>query len=231
MQLSIGVEKAGCRALDDESLALLTYHAWRGVDVSREEAGGQRWDVPEREGRHDAEVEFPVIHPGAWCDAGVVAVLARVGDHEGEGPQGFPANSVREGVFLRLPGPEGAGTRQQIAEETAAVRLIEAMGDLRFESDSRGTEKRVAVRQACINCLDASVVEDAQRVLHGPVQTEVPAEAVSRSGGNQAQRGLGSDEGGCDFVHRAISADCDHEFDAVRDGLGGKGRGVAHVLG
>ena len=231
MQLSIGVQIAGGGAFDDEAFALLTHHAWRRVDLACKESGGQRGDVPERERRHDAEIEFPIVHAGAGRDAGVVAVLARVGDDKGEGPHRFAALSVRERIILRLPRSEGAGARQQIAEETALVRLVEAMGDLRFEADAGGAEESVAIRHACINDLDASMIEDAQRVLHGSMQTKVPAEAVAGSGRNQAERGRGSDERSGDFVHGAIAADSDHPFDAGGDGLASEGGGVADVFG
>lgn len=59
------------------------------------------------------------------------------------------------------------------------------------------------------------------------MNTEMSAESVARTAGNQAERCGSIDQGGCDFVHRAVPADRNNEFATLLDRGGRKIAGVA----
>ena len=59
------------------------------------------------------------------------------------------------------------------------------------------------------------------------MNTEMSAESVARTAGNQAERCRSIDQRGRDLVHRAVSADRDNEFATLVDRGGREIAGVA----
>lgn len=230
VEFAIGVEETGGGAFHEEMGAAAEDDAGAAVEGAAEESECERDGVEGVERRDGAEVEQAIVGARARGDAGVVAVLVRVGNGEGEGADSLGPPVVSDGVRLRLRRAERFGAGGEVAQETAAAELVEPVGDLGFETEAGGAEEGVAVGEAGIDGLDATVFQDRERVRGRAVDAEMAAQAVTGSAGDEAERGGGADERSGDFVHRAIAANGDDELAAGGQGFGCERASVAGVL-
>lgn len=221
VNFAVGLDQAGGAALDREPGAEELRDAGGAGQSAGKETREQRQSVPQGKFGNRHEIEEAVVDPRRRSDAGVVTVLSRVGDREGEGPDGMPFALRDHDQFLGFTVPPGDESDSEIPGETAAAEPVEAFGDRGLERQPGDAHEGVSVGEAGIDGPGDAGFEHAEDVGERPVDAEVAAEPVTGTAGDETQGRAGADQRPGDFVHGAIAADCDDEFEAFCDSLGG----------
>lgn len=99
------------------------------------------------------------------------------------------------------------------------MKAVEALGDLRFESEAGHGEKRMSIGEAGIDGAGLAGDEVFECSFDRSMQTEMAAQSVARTAGDEAKNAIRTDERAGDFVHRAVAADGYDQLAAVDEGL------------
>ncbi len=162
---------------------------------------------------------------------GVVAVLVRIRNGEGEGAENFALTGVMHDDLLGMPGAPGISGGAQIAEKTATPELVETLRDFRFEADAGCGEKRVSVGEPGVDDPRAPVQQNIEGPRGRAVQTEVAPQTVARSARHQTECGRRADELTRHFVHGAVATHRHDQVAAIAERGVREFRGVAGALG
>ena len=119
----------------------------------------------------------------------------------------------------------------EVVNETATFEQVEAPADLGVESQAHGVEKGQTVRRARVDGARPAVQERMEGAVAGSGNAEVAAEAVAGAAGNEAEHGVGLDEGLGHLVHRAVAPDGHDEVAAGVEGAPGQLGAVARPFG
>src|SRR5258706_4727181 len=141
------------------------------------------------------------------CDACVVAVLAAVGDGDGEGAPSQRLTVDDQLVLGRFVPEELAQTDLDVGTEAAYVAGREAVGDECVEPEAHAAEEWDAVYGRRIDGDDASLPAGAEAGFGIHREVDVPREAVARADGEDAEGKGAPDEALADLMDRSVAAD------------------------
>ena len=180
---------------------------------------------------HHRNVNQAVLHGRARGDKGVIAVLCRIAACDDKGFLLHPHAVDVDDVFLRLVLDILGQGGLDVGDEAACALVGELVAHRGVKSHTAGAEERLAVHGAVVKLAHHAVVEH----LQGPVgvhrDAQVACQAVARAARHNGQRCGCAAQGAAHLVDGTVTANGNHDVDAVLDSLFGDFMGMAGVFG
>src|SRR5688572_3261845 len=162
-------------------------------------------------------VEETIVELGARAEPDAVPVLPaiREGDQEGSDWSGVAVEL--ELVVTRDVAAAFTDADQDVgpAAARAALTGIEQRRDPRIDADPGDVEEGPGAEHPCIDCARRAVDRPVNRDSGIDGTAERSGEAVSRAGGDQAERGARAQQRRSDLVDGAVATPHDHEIRAI----------------
>src|SRR5688500_16335669 len=231
-RLTVEVVFDRARGLDDRPANLAGHHARRAVGRPRREM--PRMPEPGNDGPilDDRRIEQSIVEPGTCRQPDAVAVLAAIGEGDGQRPY-RPALAVELDFVVLAAIPASLAHADEDVRPAPARALgshVEQPGYARVDADAGDVEERTVAEDSRVDGADRTVQRSGDCGARLERRPQRRRQAVARAGRDQAKRTSRPEQRGSGFVDGAIAAPDDDQLRAVEYRGAREGLCVTRVL-